>query len=373
MRYLLILTLLGAGVSALAGIESSTDEGARVRRLRDYIQREKPDYEKREQARIDASEALDRLNADENRVRERIADLEQNQQEMGMALDNVSIEYRRESDFERVEKNRVLLMLKLVYRLKKDGVLRFIVRGADLTEVGARVRVVYRTLREHAILTHHLQERAERLATSEQKLSQVKLESARLVQELREQEGLLGELLGQKQQLLQRLNHQQNSYQAALREYARMSHQVNSLFDNLETPHGIPALPSRGSLPAPLDSGKLVRGFGRSIHEKFGTVTFHKGLEIAAAQSTPVKAVMAGTVEFEGWVKGLGNVLIVHHAYLFKSLVPKGALVKQGDTIALVGDTGNNDKPSLYFELRENGRAINPLSYFSTSALQALR
>jgi septal ring factor EnvC (AmiA/AmiB activator) len=383
MKRAVLFVLLALTCVSRAGIQSDAVGGqsSRARKLKDFIQKEKPDYEKREVVRQDALEELDRLNSDENRVRERISDLGQNQQELGMALDNLSNEYRKQSEFERVEKTRVFLMLKLVYKLKKDGLLRFIVRGSDLTELGARVRVVYRTLRAHALLTHHLQERAIRLAGSEQKLTQVKQQSAGLMVELQEQESLLEELLQQKQELLQRLNHQQNSYQAALREFGRISHQLNSLFDNLEPPHGIPSLPTPGSLPAPLDAGKLVRGFGRSIHEKFGTVTFHKGLEIEAAQSTPVKAVMGGTVEFEGWVKGLGNVLIIHHggglyslnAYLFKALVVRGALVKQGDTVALVGDTGDNDKPSLYFELRENGRAINPLTYFSPSAMQALR
>ena len=106
-----------------------------------------------------------------------------------------------------------------------------------------------------------------------------------------------------------------------------------------------------------------------------------KGIEIEAEHNTPVTAILPGVVEYEGWVKGLGNILIVHHgggfyslsAHLFKSLKMQGAKVQQGETIGFVGDTGNSEKPSLYFEIRENGKAVDPLMYFSPRAIASLR
>lgn len=378
MKSLLLILLVAA--PAWAGI-GSHDEVERAKKLQEYIQREKPDYEKREQVRQDAMEALDRLNSDQNRVRERISELTQNQQEIAMALENLSMEYKKQTELEKVEKKRVYLMLKIVYKLKKDGILHFLVRGNDLATMGARVRVLFGTLRAHTTLTHHLQERANRLSESEGKLGKAKEQAAHLIGELKEQEDLLNELLAQKHALVKQVSRKQNSYQVALREYKQIASQLSSLFENLEPPRGIPSLPHTGSLPTPLDTGKLVKQFGKSIHAKFQTVTVQKGLEIEAPQNTPVKAVLDGTVEFDGWVKGLGNVLIIHHggglyslnAHLFKALTPRGTSVKQGDTVALVGDTGNSDKPSLYFELRENGKAVNPLSYFNPKSLAALR
>jgi murein DD-endopeptidase MepM/ murein hydrolase activator NlpD len=130
-----------------------------------------------------------------------------------------------------------------------------------------------------------------------------------------------------------------------------------------------------------LDKGRLVKAFGKSVHPKFGTVTFHKGVEIEAEHNSPVHAVMDGVVEFEGWVRGLGNVLILHHgggfyslhAHLFKTLLAQGAVVKQGESLGLVGDTGNSEKPSLYFELRKNGKAVDPTLYFTKLAMKSLR
>jgi murein DD-endopeptidase MepM/ murein hydrolase activator NlpD len=53
-------------------------------------------------------------------------------------------------------------------------------------------------------------------------------------------------------------------------------------------------------------------------------------------------------------------------------LVKKGDRVKQGSSIGLVGDTGNNDKPSLYLELRQQTQALNPVDFFSKEALRKL-
>ena len=50
---------------------------------------------------------------------------------------------------------------------------------------------------------------------------------------------------------------------------------------------------------------------------------------------------------------------------MFKPLKDQGQKVEKGEVIGLVGDTGDNEKPSLYFEFREKGKAVDPLAYFS--------
>jgi septal ring factor EnvC (AmiA/AmiB activator) len=204
----------------------------------------------------------------------------------------------------------------------------------------------------------------------------------KMMVDLQEQEILLSDLLGKKREMLERINHKQNYYQTAVKEYRQISKQLAALFEDFESTRSDDETegPGRGSLPLPIDMGRLVKTFGRSVNERFGTVTYQKGIEIEAAQGTPVSAILPGTVEYDGWVKGLGNVLIVHHgagfyslsAHLFKVLKPKGTQVAQGETIGLVGDTGNSEKPSLYFEIREKGKAVDPTAYFSESAMMNL-
>ena len=371
--------------SCLAMAASPVGEPAgteRAKQLKDYIQKERPRFERRETLKRDVLEELDHLNADQNRVRERIIAITQNQQELTMALDNLSIEFQKQKDEEAAQKKRLYLLLKIVHKIKQDGVLRFIVNGDNLGNLAGRIRVLYHTLKAHSQITAQLEERANRLAASEKKVSVARQDLQRSLDELKEQEWLLSSFLEKKQRVLQAINQKQSYYYSALKEYKVVSAQLAALFNNFEsmrdTEEGL--FPGHGSLPLPVEFGKVVKSFGREVSERFHTVTYQKGIEIEADHNSPVLAVMPGIVEYQGWVKGLGNVVIVHHgggfyslsAHLFKTVKEKGAKVEQGEMIGYVGDTGTSEKPSLYFELRENEKAVDPLLYFSRKALASL-
>lgn len=126
---------------------------------------------------------------------------------------------------------------------------------------------------------------------------------------------------------------------------------------------GTPA-PSASGLIWPVD-GVVVSGFGL----RWGQM--HEGIDIAASSGTPIRAAAAGTVIHSGWLGGYGNLVVVDHgnglatAYAHASaiLVGVGVQVSQGETVALVGSTGNSSGPHLHFEVRVNGVAVDPLLY----------
>lgn len=111
--------------------------------------------------------------------------------------------------------------------------------------------------------------------------------------------------------------------------------------------------------------GPVVSGFGM----RWGRM--HEGIDIAAALGTPVHAAAGGTVIHAGWLGGYGNLVVVDHggglatAYAHASaiLVVMGQQVSQGETVSLVGSTGNSTGPHLHFEVRVNGTAVDPLLY----------
>jgi murein DD-endopeptidase MepM/ murein hydrolase activator NlpD len=112
-------------------------------------------------------------------------------------------------------------------------------------------------------------------------------------------------------------------------------------------------------------NGPVVSGFGM----RWGRM--HEGIDIAAALGTPIHAAASGTVIHAGWLGGYGNLVVVDHgdglatAYAHASaiLVAVGQQVSQGDTLSLVGSTGNSTGPHLHFEVRVNGSAVDPLLY----------
>ena len=117
----------------------------------------------------------------------------------------------------------------------------------------------------------------------------------------------------------------------------------------------------KGAYVSPVD-GVVSSGFG----PRGGSV--HKGVDIAAPRGTEVRAVQAGRVIFRGRRKGFGRLLIIDHgggvesyyAHLSGYNVRKGNKVKRGQKIGRVGNSGRSKGYHLHFELRMDGRPVNP-------------
>jgi murein hydrolase activator len=111
--------------------------------------------------------------------------------------------------------------------------------------------------------------------------------------------------------------------------------------------------------------GKITQTFGAAIQENNLTST---GVFISANQGNNVTSIHAGEVVFADWLRGYGLLIIVNHGNGYMSLYghnqtlfkSKGDLVTQGENLASSGNSGGNVKNGLYFEIRHNGKPINP-------------
>ena len=114
-------------------------------------------------------------------------------------------------------------------------------------------------------------------------------------------------------------------------------------------------------------AGKVVNSFGST---QMGELRW-KGIVIAAGAGTPVKAIADGRVILANWLQGYGLMVIVKHGDSDLSLygynqsvtVKDGQLVKAGQKIGEVGNSGGQSKSGLYFEIRRKGVAVNPLGW----------
>ena len=140
----------------------------------------------------------------------------------------------------------------------------------------------------------------------------------------------------------------------------------------------IPKIMKRGTkIPPtyvkPINGGRLTSNFGKRAAPKKGASTYHKGVDWATPTGTPVYASCGGTVAKAGWGSGYGYVVYINHedgrqtryGHLSKVLVSAGQKVKQGDKIALSGNTGVSTGPHLHFEILINGSQVNPLKYLN--------
>lgn len=131
-----------------------------------------------------------------------------------------------------------------------------------------------------------------------------------------------------------------------------------------------PSAPVTGpSIAAPRSINLIWPAEGKS--RRGTSASNSQAVYIAAAAGSPIKAAADGKVAYAGnGLRGYGNMLIINHDANFLSvyahnkdlLVKEGAQVKQGQTIATMGNTGSN-AVNLYFELRYNGKAVDALRY----------
>jgi septal ring factor EnvC (AmiA/AmiB activator) len=141
--------------------------------------------------------------------------------------------------------------------------------------------------------------------------------------------------------------------------------------NNESTPQAVPDgsfVRLKGGLRLPT-RGVVSNRFGGARQEG----STWKGLFIRASAGSEVKAIAGGKVVFADWMRGFGNLLIVDHGGSYLSIYGNNdALLKQvgdavrgGDTIASVGNSGGNPESGLYFELRHQGQALDPLKWVS--------
>ena len=130
----------------------------------------------------------------------------------------------------------------------------------------------------------------------------------------------------------------------------------------------VPLLPFRGSLEWPA-GGRVTGRFGQSV-DRLGGTAARNGIEIDAAENSPVRAVHGGTVGLAEPFIGFGNLVILEHGsnnyslygYLGAIAVERGAIVEAGAELGRSGSAPAGP-PALYFEMRIDGRSVDPLQW----------
>ncbi len=124
-------------------------------------------------------------------------------------------------------------------------------------------------------------------------------------------------------------------------------------------------------IPVSLDEGWISSEFGMRIHPISGKKLMHTGIDFAVDKGIPVRAAAEGKVIFAGKNGGYGLIVKVDHqngieswyAHNSELKVQKGDFVKKGEIIAISGATGYTTGEHLHYEVRFNGKPINPRIY----------
>lgn len=180
----------------------------------------------------------------------------------------------------------------------------------------------------------------------------------------------------EKTALLSRLNSEETRSEQKIAELEEKARRLERLFQLLydQSPGDGQSAAKieefKGALQWPVE-GNVLETFGPKRSTRFATVTVSNGLTIEAAPGTQVRAVFEGTVMFSQWFKGYGNLVILDHGNRIFSLYgnTRGNAVQTGDKVApgqVVGQVAESEDGSsgyLYFEIREDNKPVDPVSW----------
>ncbi len=172
--------------------------------------------------------------------------------------------------------------------------------------------------------------------------------------------GDAAEVLASSQSLVDRLSREIRLQQSSYEEISRRVEYNKAFFSHL------PAI-------KPMAGYYSINGFGMRIHPVLRVYRMHEGVDIVNDVGTNIYAAGDGVVKFAGrTMGGYGTVIELQHGYgyaslyahLYRTLVRPGQSVKRGELIAKCGRSGLVSGPHLHFEVRHNGRKLNPVDFF---------
>ncbi len=238
---------------------------------------------------------------------------------------------------------------------------------------------VSRTMTYYEYLSQDTVQRLEAFQTSlralqetRQQVSATQLRLSKLEQDVAQRQQTLESSKAERERTLTALRsdirgrqNQRETLEADRVRLEKLLQEVEAAIANIPTPNeSQPFRSLRSKLPWP-SQGSVARNYGESLAQ--GRLQ-QNGILLTTNNDAEVKAVHYGRVVFANWLRGFGLLTIVDHGDGFMSLyghsssllTSPGDWVTAGQTIAIAGQTGGTDRPSVYFEIRHNGAPQNP-------------
>jgi len=360
------ILLLGASLPAFA----QEDRQARLRALRGEIARLSQELALLERQEGGVLVELDRLSAELNLGRTRLREVSLRAESI---RERIATHLQRLHDLERAQSERQAYLAFRLREMYKGGSRQTLRRWLDETHRksywGGLRYAAFLSSRDHDVLSEY-REDEKRLADERAALGQERdtLEAAR--RETAAANRRLDAGHKRQQRMLVEIRGDTARREGALAELRAASDDLASLIEGLETRATETSLDMtkfQGLLDWPAE-GEVRAGFGSVIHPRFKTRIPHPGIDILSKPGSPIRSVFDGEVAFAGWLRGYGLTTIVDHgrglhsvyAHAAVTWAEPGESVRRGQRLGIVGETGSFSGPSLYFELRLNGKAVDP-------------
>lgn len=366
-RWLLILTLL-LPMPGLADDDASPEQ---LRDLRERIQRLQQalsrDLQSRDQLQAELRRTETRIGELAREGRELVSRQQETQRELGQLRErqallaseqSIQIDWLTRTVRASYMSGREPLIKLLLNQQQPDQVARLLryqeyfqrARHERVGEIRQDLEELLEVSLEVEATRRELEQRRSAVSAQQQRLKSARTERQQALERLTAR-------LGEREQELESLREDEARLEQLLRDMDR------ALSDIPANPAGEPFGQLAGQLPWPVPGDIKVR-FGS---RREGDLRWN-GVLLEAEAGSPVRAIHAGRVVFSDWLRGYGLMTIVDHGNRYLSLYGHnqsllrdvGDWVATGDTVALAGDSGGQERSGIYFELRHDGKPVNP-------------
>lgn len=338
---------------------------------------ERMDYERLLTDQVSMLETLDAIGQD---LEQRELELDRLQgQRQRIAVELIQLEVTFEDATGHLTRVRDLIRkrLRAVARHRRSARVDLVFSLDAYFDSQRRERAIRLLLEDDKARVDSFREELERYERERATLDAKREELDRLEERVAAEKGRLDRDKAQKLEILTRIDGKRKWYEKAYKEldgaYEAVSARIAKLAEWQE--RKLEMAQNQGKLRLPMAYAAIVTGFGPQKNKKLGTTVMHRGLEIKTTRpggTRNVRSVYWGRVAFVGWLVGYGNTVILDHTSGYHTLYARLATVevKEGDIVetrGLIGQAGGavtlGTPGTLYFELRHDGRAIDPTSW----------
>ncbi|MDQ7844433.1 MAG: peptidoglycan DD-metalloendopeptidase family protein [Armatimonadota bacterium] len=341
---------------------------AQLRRLLDRLSRSRHRLREVKRAERRVLSALEDIDRSREATERRLAELAQEQERSKAEVQKAATHL---ADLERrlaAHRARLGGRLRTIYLYGRTGYVDVLLGAGDVGEFVTRWQFLSTIVGADARL---IREYAEDVEESQAWLAVLRQQQARLAAVAAETEARRREVVAEeraKRTVLARLQEERAAFERMVAELEEDSRQLEALIRRSQgAPRSVALARSLAGFIWPA-RGVFTSGFGIRRHPIFRIRRMHTGQDIAAPYGSPVLAAGDGRVIYTGWFGGYGKIVVLDHgdglstlyAHLSAILVGVGQAVRRGQVVGRIGSTGYSTGPHVHFEVRVQGRPIDP-------------
>ena len=371
ITFLLLILFLSLFPSTSFPIEEKDDQ---IKQIETDLSREKQKFRK---FNLKEKNLLEQLSTIEQRVEKKrkiIKEISDNLSDKQTVLARIQKQIENHEATLSSIQNRLGQRFVSYYKYSKRGYMQILTSAEGLDELRRRIKYLQVIMaKDYEMIRKMEEEKSKYDETIQEKRKQLKV-IADMKEEEKKELGALEEELDKRVIILSRIHQEKEFYETAVKELQLATEEFKSTILTIEKKRNSNSnsLPNnfsefKGKLFWPI-RGKVIRKKNHFMDE---WIYSPKGIYISGQLGSEVKSVFEGRVDFSGWIKGYGQVLVINHgsrfytvlAHLMERNKEEGDLVGRGEVVGLLGQSGSLIGPGLYFELRRASKTLDPLEW----------